>query len=146
MAKHRCIPLSDEGRHKYLLVAERNADIREQLVKTYSDFSPAGDPDVFCVANHDYQNHDRRGEEAHKLAIQGSGIPRLRQFCHSVFARAQFRATNHFLEVQLKSLVQSLELRLSAGTRKDSLQLPLNNFSEKLFKASMCHFLKDAQG
>ncbi len=144
MGRHRCIPLSDGGRHKYLFVAARNDDIREQLVKAYCDFSPAGNLDVFCVANQDYQGRYGQGEEAHKLAIQGSGIPELRRFCHSIPARAQFRATNHFLEVQLKGLVQSLELWLSAGGRNNSLQLPLINFSEQLFDVGMCHSVKDA--
>lgn len=129
----RRILLPDEGRHKSLFIEARNADIREKLVRVYSDFFPAGgDLDVFCVANRDYQGSVEQGEEAHELAIQGSGIPSLRRFCHSIPARAQFRATNHFLEVRLKGLVQSLELWLSA--RNNSLQLPVDNFSEELFK------------
>lgn len=136
--------LSDGSRHKYLFIEARNADIREQLVKAYSNFFPAGDLEVFCIANQDYQGHVEQGEEAHKLAIQGSGIPRLRRFCHSIPARAQFRATNRFLEVQLKGLVQSLELWLSAGARNNSLQLPQDKFSEDLSKVGMCHSVKVA--
>lgn len=109
----------------------------------YSDFFPAGDLDVFCVANQDYQGYVEQGEEAHELAIQGSGIPSLRRFCHSIPARAQFRATNHFLEVRLKGLVQSLELWLSAGARNNSLQLPLDNFSEELFKVGLSHSVEN---
>lgn len=144
MQGHCCISYSDKGRHKYLFIEARNADIREQLVNAYSDLFPARDLDVFCVANQDYQGHIEQGEEAHELAILGSGIPSLRRFCHSIPARAQFRATNHFLEVQLKSLVQSLELWLSAGARNNSLQLPLDNFSEELLNVRLCHYVKDA--
>lgn len=137
------MPLSNECRYKYLFIEARNAAIREQLVKAYSEFYPAGDLDVFCVANQDYQGYVEQGEEAHELAIHGSGIPRLRRFCHSIPARAQFRATNHFLEVQLKGLVQSLELWLSAGARNNSLQLPSDNFSEELLAVGLCHSVSD---
>ncbi|KAI9879730.1 MAG: hypothetical protein M1830_007515 [Pleopsidium flavum] len=121
-------------RYKYLFVQARNADIRERLTKAYSKLFPSGGLDIFCVANKDYQGYLEQGREAHALAIAGSGIPHLRRFCHSIPARAQFRATNHFLEIQLKGLVQSLELWLSAGTKNNSLQLPSNNFSEELRK------------
>lgn len=126
------------ARHKYLFIEARNADIRECLTKAYSKLFPAGDLDIFYITNKDYQGYLEQGGEAHALAIKGSGIPRLRRFCHSIPARAQFRATNHFLEIQLKGLVQSLELWLSAGSKNSSLQLPSNEFSDDLRNVWSC--------
>jgi hypothetical protein len=54
------------------------------------------------------------------MAVQGSGIPELRQFCHSIVDKAQFRASNHFLGVELPDLLQSLEVWLAASEQESS--------------------------
>lgn len=104
---------------------------------------PAGDLDIFCVGNEDYQNSAELCGETAALAIKGSGIPSLRRFCHSIPARAQFRATNHFLAVQLKGLVQSVELWHSAGSKHNALQRPSDDFSGNLRKVGRYGYIKD---
>ena len=78
----------------------------------------AGSPNisVFCIGNGDYDMGSKRSwdSETRNILIPGSGIPQLRNFCHSVVARAQFRVTNHFLDVEIPDLVQSLEVWMAS--------------------------------
>lgn len=128
-------------RYKYLLIEARNADIKQQLAEKYTDLFPAGGLNVFCVSNKDYQCYLELGAEAYAPAIEGSGVPRLRQFCHSIPARAQYRATNQFLEIQLMSLVQSLELWLKSGVRRKGPKLPSKDFCVKLRDVSQRDYI-----
>ncbi|CAD6572450.1 MAG: hypothetical protein ASARMPRED_005340 [Alectoria sarmentosa] len=106
-----------------------SAELRERLVTKYIPAPPdkyegiadtqnikgiqAARPSTSSViGNKDY---DMEGVhfwdlETHEMAIQGSDIPEIRKHCHSIVARAQFRTSNHFLEVEVPDLVQSLEI------------------------------------
>ena len=107
-------PLSD--RYKYLFVNARNTDVAQALQHRYTSAAVGLIIEVFCVGNRDYEG-DAFGIRDQR-AIQGSCIPDLRRFCHSVVAQAQYEATLHFLEVELSSLVQSLEAWLSVFEQK----------------------------
>jgi len=70
---------------------------------------------VFCVSNTVYK--DCRPEaRKDSLSIKGSGIPALRKHFHKVPARAQYRVANHYLTVQLKHLVEQVQLWLIGGS------------------------------
>lgn len=64
--------------------------------------------------------------ETRNILVPGSGIPELRHFCHSVVARAQFRASNHFLDVEIPDLVQSLEVWAASIEQGTQHLIPLN--------------------
>ena len=115
-------------RYKYIYVSARNADIKEKLLANYApDFGNAK-LNVFCVGNIDY---DIEGDlimdpEARDIAIEGSGIPKLRRYCHTIVSRAQFRASNHFLEVEIPGLMQSLEVWMESADQDSVPSVPLN--------------------
>lgn len=52
------------------------------------------------------------------MAAHTSGVPELRLFCHSIVSRAQYTASMHFLEVEIPSLIESLEVWLSVAQQK----------------------------
>ena len=64
--------------------------------------------------------------EARNIAIGGSGIPDLRCHCHTIVSRAQFRASNHFLEVEIPDLVQSLGVWVESAEQDSVPSLPPN--------------------
>ena len=68
----------------------------------------------------------RTDPEARKIAIEGSGFPELRRHCHTIVSRAQFRASNHFLEVQIPDLVQSLEVWVELAEQDSVPSFPPN--------------------
>ncbi|KAL8905916.1 MAG: hypothetical protein Q9171_006480 [Xanthocarpia ochracea] len=105
-----------ETEYKYLFVNARNTDVTRALQRRYTSAAVGLIIEVFCVGNRDYEG-DAFGVRDQR-AIQGSCIPDLRRFCHSVVAQAQYDATLHFLEVELSSLVQSLEAWLSVFEQK----------------------------
>ena len=70
---------------------------------------------VFCVSNKMYGQYKKKGRK-YKSYMTMSGIPELRQFCHQIPAGAQFRVAEHYLNVRLKYLVQSVRLWLTAGS------------------------------
>ena len=108
-------------RQKYLFISARNTDIETRLRAVYAGLSGNHDINVFCVANKDYQGDPEQSPDAHAIAVEGSGIPDLRRFCHSIVAEAQFRAADHYIEVQIKGLIQSLQVWLTAADGQDPL-------------------------
>lgn len=66
---------------------------------------------MFCVSNTTYEKYAEKGNNE---LVQSSGIPQLRQFCHSITAEAQFREASHFLRSTLPSIIHSLELWANA--------------------------------
>ena len=64
--------------------------------------------------------------EARDIAIEGSGIPKLRCHCHTIVSRAQFRASNHFLEVEIPVLMQSLEVWMESAEQDSISSVPPN--------------------
>ena len=115
-------------RYKYIYVSARNADIETKLLAKYApDFGNAK-LNVFCVGNIDY---DIEGDlimdpEARDIAINGSGIPQLRRHCHTIVSTAQFRASNHFLEVEIPDLMQSLEVWMESAEQISLPSVPPN--------------------
>ncbi len=114
-------------RLKYFFVALRNEEVREKILKEYASLvTETTSLRVFCIGNKDYEHRELRFREAQMLAIRGSGVPELRDFCHSVVAKAQFRASNHFLETQIPGLIQSLKLWIEAADNEPGPLLPTN--------------------
>ena len=112
-------------------ISARNADIKAKVRREYQGGGSKLTLNVFCVGNKDYdmgsQSWDR---EAHNIAMEGSGIPELRKHCHSIVAKAQFRVSNHFLEVEVPDLVQSLEVWLASAENGPPTVLPFECVSE----------------
>jgi hypothetical protein len=110
---------SDHGcnRLTYLLMTARNEYISKIVRETYAKQFPSRPLPTFCVSNRTYEtNRTRVGTQ--QLSMQGSGIPALRNYCHKIPARAQFRIANHFLGVRLKDLVQTVQLWLTGGSQE----------------------------
>ena len=68
--------------------------------------------------------------EARDVAIKGSGIPELRRHCHTIVTRAQFKASNHFLEVEIPELIQSLEVWVESAEQNSGPSVPPNRVPE----------------
>ncbi|KAL8647071.1 MAG: hypothetical protein Q9210_005769 [Variospora velana] len=105
-------------KYRYLYIAARNAAVKREVKKRYAVPDIGMAINVFCVGNRDYEGADFRSQEARNMAVHGSCVPELRRFCHSVVARAQHRASMHFLEVEVPSLIESLEVWLSVAQQK----------------------------
>ncbi|KAL8696199.1 MAG: hypothetical protein Q9224_002922 [Gallowayella concinna] len=141
--------------YKYLFVSARNIDVKKALRSRYAGMETSLSINVFCIGNRDYEGAEYRSKEAHERAIQGSCIPDLRRFCHSIVASAQYRASVHFLEVELPSLIQSLEVWLSVSEQKalttidpriirglqSELEQKIDDFAEALEDAILTHVL-----
>lgn len=65
---------------------------------------------MFCVSNRYYDGTQFTTNNAKDIARSLSGIPELRQFCHTVVAEAQLHAACHYLDVKCLGLLQQLEL------------------------------------
>jgi len=114
-----------QHRYKYIYVSARNRDISSRLASKYPQLAGNGRSNIFCVANDDYEgNKLYPGSSAHRFAISGSGVPELRRFCHSVAAKAQFRASDHFLAVDIPSLIQHLDVWLDGSHRTTIAVIP----------------------
>ncbi|KAL8950134.1 MAG: hypothetical protein Q9222_003811 [Ikaeria aurantiellina] len=95
-------------------------DIKHSVRNSYAKHAAGLNVKVFCVGNRDYEGFGYRCEEARDHAVRGSCIPELRRFCHSVVAQAQYRASMHFLEVELPTLIRSCEVWLDAADQESS--------------------------
>ena len=116
-----------QHRYKYIYISARNRDISSQLASKYPQLAGNGRSNIFCVGNDDYEgNKLHPGSSAHRLAISGSGVQELRRFCHSVAAKAQFRASDHFLVVDIPSLIQHLDVWLDGSKRTTVAAIPAN--------------------
>jgi hypothetical protein len=116
-----------QHRYKYIYVSARNQDISSRLASKYPQLAGSGRSNIFCVANDDYEgNKLYPGSSAHRFAISGSGVPELRRFCHSVAAKAQFRASDHFLAVDIPSLIQHLDVWLDGSQGTTIAAIPAN--------------------
>ena len=103
------------ARRELLFVAARNERVASGLQAAYATRAPAGRLDVFCVSNKWYNKFSRKGNAE---LVQASGIPALRQFCHSITANAQLREARHFLQARLFALVNSAELWVGGRLRR----------------------------
>ncbi|KAL8782106.1 MAG: hypothetical protein Q9213_005676 [Squamulea squamosa] len=141
--------------YKYLFVSARNTDVKRALQRRYASSGIGLDINVFCIGNRDYEGAGYRSQEARQKAIQGSCIPDLRRSCHSIVAQAQYQASVHFLEVELPSLIQSLDVWLSVFDQKASLTVDpqlvrdlqsnleekIDDYAEELEDAMLTHVL-----
>ncbi|KAH6696399.1 hypothetical protein BKA61DRAFT_683102 [Leptodontidium sp. MPI-SDFR-AT-0119] len=101
----------------YLYMTARN-DYVEKLVRSaHAKMLGTGPLSVFCVSNKTYKKNRLRAN-VHDLPMRGSGIPALRKHCHKIPAQAQFRIGHNFLTVNLKSLVQQVQLWLVGGSQE----------------------------
>ncbi|MCJ1266316.1 hypothetical protein MMC22_006199, partial [Lobaria immixta] len=122
-------------RKKYLYVNARSKDVKAKLSRRYRDLGGKNKFHVYCVGNEDYEGSEYRAREARIFAAQRSGIPDLRRFCHSKVAEAQFKASNYFLEVEMGSLVQRLEVWIAALNQEVLPEIPFDcipNLRQKL--------------
>ncbi|RYP02574.1 hypothetical protein DL764_005748 [Monosporascus ibericus] len=94
-------------RQEWLLIEARNEHVKDGLRKAYAAKVPGEKLDVFCVSNTTYEKYSEKGDEE---LVRASGIPQLRQFCHSITAEAQFREALDRLQARLPNLINSLEL------------------------------------
>lgn len=85
----------------------RNQHVKEGLQKAYATRTPGKTLQVFCVSNTWYETFSEEGSTA---MVKASGIPELRQFCHSITADAQLLEARHFLRSTLPSLLNSVEI------------------------------------
>jgi hypothetical protein len=85
----------------------RNNHVKEGLRDAYASKVEKGRLEVFCVSNTIYEKFSRKGNAD---MVRASGIPELRQFCHSITAGAQLLEAKHFLQSTLSSLLNSIEL------------------------------------
>ena len=115
-------------RYKYIYVSARNAEIKQTLLANYASDVGSANLNVFCVGNNDYDMEGdlRMDPDARNIAIEGSGIPELRRHCHTIVSRAQFRASNHFIEVEIPDLVQSLEVWVESAEQDSVPSFPPN--------------------
>lgn len=98
----------------------RNSFVKEGLQKAYASKVPGGKLDVFCVSNTTYEKYSKKGNSEMVIA---SGIPELRQFCHTITAGAQLLEAKHLLQSTLSSLLNSAELWVGsspAGQEEDN--------------------------
>lgn len=95
----------------------RNDYIEKLVLSTHAKMLGTRPLSVFCVSNKTYKKNRRRAK-VHDLPMRGSGIPALRKHCHKIPAQAQFRIGHHFLTVNLKSLVQQVQLWLAGGSQE----------------------------
>ena len=119
-------------RYKYIYVSARNAEIKKKVLAKYASDSGKASLNVFCIGNNDYdiEGDLRMDPEARDIAIKGSGIPELRRHCHTIVTRAQFRASNHFLEVEIPDLIQSLEVWVESAEQDPGPSVPPNRVPE----------------
>ena len=112
-------------------MSARNARIKERVLAKYAPNSGNANLGVFCIGNKDYVEKGLDPEARH-IAIKGSEIPELRLHCHTIITRAQFRASNHFLEVEIPDLMQSLELWVESAEQDSVPSMPANCVPELL--------------
>lgn len=105
-ADDRSLKKAIKRKQELLLIEARNARVKEGLQRAYSAKIPGGNLEVFCVSNTAYEKYSKKGNMEY---VNASGIPKLRSFCYSVAANAQFLEAKHFLQSSLSSLVNSVE-------------------------------------
>ncbi|KAH0556616.1 hypothetical protein GP486_005548 [Trichoglossum hirsutum] len=122
-------------KQKYMLISARNAHVTGELKKAYANIIPTGDLRVFCIANRDYKRFrsPRQRKWADISLINATSVLDLRRFCRSIPAKAQFEAGLHFLEIQIPTLLHSIELWISTGPEADRATKPKDTAYESAF-------------
>jgi len=87
--------------------------VKASLQRIYASKMGGRELEVFCVSNTWYEKYCPKGNQE---LVQGSGIPDLRRFCHTVAADIHFNEANQFLRSRLSGLLDSLELYARSRT------------------------------
>jgi hypothetical protein len=101
---------TDALRLEQHLIEARNTSVTTALLDQYQQGVK-----VYCVSSKLYGDHRLDSGEQTREYIQLSGIPGLRQYCQSVPAEAQLRATSGFLTNRVPGLLLSLNQWVLAG-------------------------------
>ena len=104
------IAVESPFRYKYIWADVRNYQTRKKLLQKYNNKMQDRNLHAFCVGNQDYGGHGYNFSQSRNFLVEKSGIPELRRFCHSIIARAQFRADKHFLDTETPNLILSFSL------------------------------------
>ncbi|MCJ1431481.1 hypothetical protein MMC27_000834 [Xylographa pallens] len=123
-------------RYTTLFITARNNSIKEDVVNSYSSLAKQHELKVFCVSNRYYEGTDISSVNARDIARSISGIPELRQFCHTVVAEAQFHAAVHYLDVKCLGLLKQLELWTESISTKDREEVVPSDCVEQLREVS----------
>ncbi|KAL4884754.1 hypothetical protein BJY04DRAFT_181964 [Aspergillus karnatakaensis] len=100
-----------------LLIEGRN---ELAVARLSSDFKP--DVKVFCVSSKLYVEYREGSKEQAREYVELSGIPELRQYCQSVPAEAQMRATSAFLKNKVPALVGSINQWILASSNSVTVE------------------------
>ena len=99
-------------RRKLLLMSARNKFVTEGLQSAYSTETDGGELQAVCVSNKLYRKHIETGDHP---AVYASGIPDLRQRCHSVTAASRYREAKNLLITCFPSLLNSLQIWIGSS-------------------------------
>ncbi|MCJ1479142.1 hypothetical protein MMC13_007826 [Lambiella insularis] len=119
-------------RYASIFITARNNSIKEDIIKNYSSLATQHELKVFCVSNRYYDGEIFDTNTAKDLARSLSGIPELRQFCHTVVAEAQFYAAVHYIDVKCLGLLRQLDLWTQATSIQEREQIIQPNSVEEL--------------
>ncbi|OAQ89902.1 hypothetical protein VFPFJ_06316 [Purpureocillium lilacinum] len=89
------------------LVRARAQHVKANLQRIYASKMDGRELQVFCVSNTWYEKYCPKGNQE---LVQGSGIPDLRRFCHTVAADMHLNEAKQFLRSRLLGLLESLDL------------------------------------
>ncbi|PWY94991.1 hypothetical protein BO94DRAFT_456160 [Aspergillus sclerotioniger CBS 115572] len=95
---------------KSFLVTRRNTSVTKSLLDAWGDRAR-----IFCVSNKLYSDYRENDPQVHDY-LSLSGVRELRQYCQSVPADAQFRATVAYLQNELPALLGSISQWGLAGS------------------------------
>ncbi|UNI13469.1 hypothetical protein JDV02_000212 [Purpureocillium takamizusanense] len=99
------------------LIRARAQHVKENLQLAYSSKMRGSKLEVFCVSSAWYEKYCPKGNVE---LVQGSGIPDLRRFCHTVVADIHLNEAKQFLKPKLSGLLNSLDLYARSNmTRSD---------------------------
>ena len=106
------------------------------MVNSYSSLTRQYELKVFCVSNRYYEGTNISSVDARDIARSVSGIPELRQFCHTVVAEAQFHAAINYLDVKCLGLLKQLELWTESTSTKLRKEVVPSDCVEQLREVS----------
>ncbi|OAQ87853.1 dynamin, GTPase domain-containingprotein [Purpureocillium lilacinum] len=98
---------SAKKQQQLALVRARAQHVKANLQRIYASKMDGRELQVFCVSNTWYEKYCPKGNQE---LVQGSGIPDLRRFCHTVAAEMHLNEAKQFLRSRLLGLLESLEV------------------------------------
>jgi hypothetical protein len=123
-----------EGRRADLFISARNEHVKQQIMTHYASQRQTRTINVYCVSNTLYlkavnlqtpvqqgnRNRRRLSNIEDKTAaanqmLRSSGIPDLRYFVQGIPSESQVVETKHFLDTQLLTLIEKIEMWLTAS-------------------------------